>query len=132
MTIITPVRSIHAVLESEHIKNLLIGLAITFVAIEFGRAIYNVTFHPLAKFPGPFWAGVTPWWKTYEEVWKGNSLFHRLVDIHAQYGPIVRVSPNEVCAGLFLSILLSQYVVQLRILILRNLAFHWGTIISLQ
>lgn len=91
------VRSAFAVFESEHAKNLLTGLIITFFLIEIVRAIYNVTFHPLAKFPGPFWAGVTPWWKTYEEVWKGTSLYHKYEGLYAKYGPIIRVSPNEVC-----------------------------------
>ena len=32
------------------------------------QIVYNHFFHPLAKFPGPFWAGVTRLWLTYHNV----------------------------------------------------------------
>lgn len=50
------------------------------------KGIYNVTFHPLARFPGPKVAGVTEWWKTWIEVVRGESMVHVLVKLHKQYG----------------------------------------------
>ncbi|KIP07977.1 hypothetical protein PHLGIDRAFT_105021 [Phlebiopsis gigantea 11061_1 CR5-6] len=59
------------------------------------RGVYNLYFHPLAKFPGPKWAAVTGWWKTYVEVYKGESIIDKLFELHKIYGPIVRITPNE-------------------------------------
>ncbi|KAF8855457.1 putative cytochrome P450 [Acephala macrosclerotiorum] len=65
------------------------------VAYRLCWGVYNVTFHPLAKFPGPKAAGVTAWWKTWIEVVRGESMVHVLVELHRRYGDIVRVGPNE-------------------------------------
>jgi hypothetical protein len=44
------------------VTNLLLGL-IAYVALKFGwQIVYYRFFHPLAKFPGPFWASVTRLW----------------------------------------------------------------------
>ena len=47
---------------------------------------YYSFFHPLSKYPGPKLAGVTTWWKTYIELVKQESLAHKLIKLHAQYG----------------------------------------------
>ncbi|KAF2665808.1 averantin oxidoreductase [Microthyrium microscopicum] len=58
-----------------------------------GVVIYNRFFHPLAKFPGPFLNSVSD---LPGIVWvlQGRLPFktHRL---HEKYGPVVRLSPNE-------------------------------------
>ncbi|POS68949.1 cytochrome P450 [Diaporthe helianthi] len=58
-----------------------------------GRAIYNVFFHPLRKFPGPktmAW-GRLPWTATV----LGGKPYQKLLDLHDKYGPIVRIADNE-------------------------------------
>lgn len=55
--------------------------------------IYNVFFHPLRKFPGPLFAAASKipnaWYSTIGES-------HRYVArLHATYGEIVRITPNE-------------------------------------
>ncbi|KAB8255486.1 cytochrome P450 [Aspergillus pseudonomiae] len=55
--------------------------------------IYTRWFHPLAKFPGPFWASVTRLW-TLLHVLPGNAE-KRQMKLHAKYGPVVRIAPNE-------------------------------------
>ncbi|KAF2849812.1 cytochrome P450 monooxygenase-like protein [Plenodomus tracheiphilus IPT5] len=57
--------------------------------------IYNTYFHPLAQFPGPPLARVTIYWKAYTECIASRSFCHYLVELHAQYGDVVRVGPNE-------------------------------------
>lgn len=54
---------------------------------------YNAFFHPLRKYPGPLLnrASVIP--KQYY-LMKGTLPFH-VADLHAQYGPVVRIAPNE-------------------------------------
>lgn len=56
---------------------------------------YNIYLHPLASFPGPPLAGATVYWKAYIECIANRSFCHYLVDLHARYGDIVRVGPNE-------------------------------------
>ena len=56
--------------------------------------IYNLYFHPLAKYPGP---------KSYA-VWKIPLIFHRISgnsvrkvhELHEKYGENVRVAPDEI------------------------------------
>ena len=55
--------------------------------------IYNLYFHPLRKFPGPWLAAATP----YYFMWKiilgqKHTSAQRL---HEKYGEVVRVKPNE-------------------------------------
>ncbi|KAL7625624.1 hypothetical protein AAE478_004844 [Parahypoxylon ruwenzoriense] len=54
---------------------------------------YNIYFHPLSKYPGPRKAAATPWWLALPYV-KGTTP-KVLLDLHNQYGPVVRTSPNE-------------------------------------
>ncbi|RMJ14371.1 hypothetical protein CDV36_005981 [Fusarium kuroshium] len=58
------------------------------------KIIYNVFLHPLRHHPGPkLWSATRiPWcWNQYR-----GKLNHRLVDLHRQYGPTVRVAPDEI------------------------------------
>ncbi|KAJ0418634.1 cytochrome P450 [Aspergillus carlsbadensis] len=55
--------------------------------------IYARWFHPLAKFPGPFWASVTRIW-TVLHVLPGDTEKTQM-KLHAKYGPVVRIAPNE-------------------------------------
>lgn len=66
-------------------------LAFTVVA---AYIVYLRCFHPLADHPGPFWASLTNLWSFHLSL-KGNWP-HRLDELHLQYGPIVRIAPNEV------------------------------------
>lgn len=63
-------------------------------AIAYGvyTVIYNVYFHPLARFPGPAFAGATIYWKAYVECIANRSFCHELVGLHARYGEMVRYS----------------------------------------
>ncbi|KAL9093089.1 MAG: hypothetical protein Q9159_000448 [Coniocarpon cinnabarinum] len=56
--------------------------------------VYQRLFSPLAGIPGPFLASVSRFWLTYV-VWKGG-MHERLPALHRQYGPLVRMAPNEV------------------------------------
>ncbi|GJE98151.1 cytochrome P450 [Phanerochaete sordida] len=58
-------------------------------------AIYNLYFHPLAKYPGPRLAAATRWWKAYIELVQGESINNRLFGLHEEYGDVVRMAPNE-------------------------------------
>src|SRR4051812_17814529 len=55
-------------------------------------AIYRVTKHPLAKFPGPLLWRISIW-PTIWQCAKGKRHLD-LLEAHRKYGPIVRVAPN--------------------------------------
>ncbi|KAI2618667.1 cytochrome P450 [Hypomontagnella submonticulosa] len=59
-------------------------------------AVYRVTLHPLANIPGPKLAAMTWWYECYYEVFLGGKYFKRMAEMHREYGPIVRINPNEV------------------------------------
>ncbi|KAG4443210.1 hypothetical protein IFR05_001352 [Cadophora sp. M221] len=63
---------------------------ITYVVLT---ALYNLTFHPLAKFPGPKLDGAFDF-PRYWHMYKGNSAA-RFSSLHDQYGKVVRVAPNR-------------------------------------
>ncbi|KAL4739822.1 cytochrome P450 [Aspergillus similis] len=55
--------------------------------------IYTRWFHPLAKFPGPFWASVSRVW-TVLHVLPGDAEKTQR-KLHEKYGPVVRIAPDE-------------------------------------
>ncbi|KAK9773833.1 putative Cytochrome P450 ClCP1 [Seiridium cardinale] len=57
------------------------------------RIAYNVFFHPLRSFPGPFShrATILPW--AYY-IAKGGLAWH-VAELHERYGPVVRITPGE-------------------------------------
>ena len=55
--------------------------------------MYNVYFHPLAKFPGPRLAGLSRLWYCWYCL-RGD-LVYVLDDAHKKYGDVVRIAPNE-------------------------------------
>ncbi|KAK3203875.1 hypothetical protein GRF29_106g902064 [Pseudopithomyces chartarum] len=50
-----------------------------------GTIIYNVFFHPLAKFPGPWWAGASSYAEAYFDIVKGGRYFKKVEAMHARY-----------------------------------------------
>ncbi|KAJ4360936.1 uncharacterized protein N0V89_001505 [Didymosphaeria variabile] len=58
------------------------------------RTIYRIYFHPLSRIAGPILPKITSLWLHYHAyIGDEASTIHRL---HVQYGPYVRVAPNEV------------------------------------
>ncbi|CAJ2514334.1 Uu.00g024530.m01.CDS01 [Anthostomella pinea] len=58
--------------------------------------IYRVYFSPLSNIPGPKLAALTYLYEGYYEVWLGGKYFLKVAELHKQYGPIVRITPEEV------------------------------------
>ncbi|GAM37558.1 benzoate 4-monooxygenase cytochrome P450 [Talaromyces pinophilus] len=58
-------------------------------------AIYNIWFHPLAKFPGPKIAVIGPWYEAYYDIIKDGRYLWQIEKMHEKYGPIVRVNAHE-------------------------------------
>ena len=61
-------------------------LLYSWVAYNIAKAVYNLYFHPLAKYPGPGFAAASDWWQVYIEVLAAGSLSTELWKLHEQYG----------------------------------------------
>ncbi|RDW65807.1 uncharacterized protein DSM5745_09546 [Aspergillus mulundensis] len=59
-------------------------------------AIYRITLHPLARFPGPKLAAATGWYEFYYDVIRIGTFVYKVEEMHKQYGPIVRINPHEI------------------------------------
>ncbi|PYI24529.1 putative cytochrome P450 [Aspergillus violaceofuscus CBS 115571] len=68
-------------------------LCVPLLVFTITRSLYNLYFHPLAGFPGPLLARTSLAWRIYHSM---GGRFHRVIDQqHRRYGPVFRVSPNE-------------------------------------
>ncbi|TID07058.1 Isotrichodermin C-15 hydroxylase [Colletotrichum higginsianum] len=56
-------------------------------------ALYNYYFHPIAHVRGPFIASISPIWLIRSV--SGHRLNNDIERVHAKYGPVVRIGPNE-------------------------------------
>lgn len=68
----------------------LLALALGIVVVSLVRSYF---FHPLRKFPGPFWAAHTDLWRLYYLC--SRRMPDKLLEMHEKYGPVVRFAPNE-------------------------------------
>jgi cytochrome P450 len=57
------------------------------------RCIYNIYFHPLAKYPGPLLAKISPIYSIWG-LFRGRWPFD-VHQLHLKYGPVVRLMPSE-------------------------------------
>ncbi|KAI1381331.1 benzoate 4-monooxygenase cytochrome P450 [Hypoxylon crocopeplum] len=81
------------------ISELLTFTVFLILALGITKAIYNLFFHPLASLPGPKLYAVSPIPISWSRL-NGASPFV-FAELHEKYGPIIRVSPDEVsCTGL--------------------------------
>ena len=63
---------------------------------DLALALYRITLHPLAKFPGSKIAAATYWHETYHDVFKGHQYIWKIQAMHKQYGPVIRTNPDDV------------------------------------
>ena len=75
------------------IAGLSISVALSLLCYQFSIYVYNFWFHPLANYPGPKLAAVSCIPRIRRAL-RGD-VFFWIVDLHLQYGEVVRVSPNE-------------------------------------
>jgi hypothetical protein len=58
--------------------------------------VYPLFFHPLAQISGPKLAALTFLYQTYYSFKDGSRFYKQVGLLHEKYGPIVRITPNEV------------------------------------
>lgn len=64
-----------------------------YLAYGAGVAVYNVTLHPLAKFPGPILQSAFKFPMLWS-LFKGTAT-HETKELHIQYGDVVRIAPDH-------------------------------------
>lgn len=74
-----------------HTAYLLLFLGIIFLIIF---VVYQRWLHPLAEYPGPFWASVTDLWQV-QQFLSLKQPYH-LTELHEKYGPFVRYGPDKI------------------------------------
>ncbi|KAE8351605.1 cytochrome P450 [Aspergillus coremiiformis] len=72
---------------------LIAGVAILVTMGAIASALYNVFFHPLSTYRGPWIATATRMWYAWHSV--NGSLPFAIHELHLRYGDVVRVAPNE-------------------------------------
>ncbi|KAF4474743.1 Cyrochrome P450 monooxygenase [Colletotrichum fructicola Nara gc5] len=87
VTIVNAWPSVSQVLQSAIALWLLYGILL---------AIYRITCHPLAAIPGPKLAAATSWYEIWFDVVRWGRYTHEIKRMHEIYGPIIRISPDEV------------------------------------
>jgi len=75
----------------------IIYVAVNHWALVIGLAVgtwltKNYFNHGLNKFPGPFVAGFTDWWRFFDVL--GRRHEHTQIALHKKHGDIVRLGPN--------------------------------------
>lgn len=55
--------------------------------------IYQRFFHPLAAYPGPFWASITDVWQVSQFLSLNQPYY--LTELHEKHGPFVRYGPDK-------------------------------------
>lgn len=71
---------------------ILVVVFLAAILYALGRGVYNVVLHPLRTYPGPFLWRTTSAFSDYH-TFRGT-LHTKVVQFHAQYGPVVRLAPN--------------------------------------
>ncbi|KAF1731349.1 Trichodiene oxygenase [Beauveria bassiana] len=57
---------------------------------------YRLWYSPIAHLPGPKLAALTQYYEFYYDIVLGGQYTFRIVEMHKEYGPVVRISPWEV------------------------------------
>ncbi|KAI1435761.1 cytochrome P450-like protein [Xylaria sp. CBS 124048] len=68
-------------------------LLIVLVPYILAVIIYRLTWHPLAKYPGPLLGRITDWYIVIHSLVGDRHI--RLLELHDTYGPVVRFGPNR-------------------------------------
>ena len=78
-------------------STLLTGAFAAFTLFLLAKYVYRVTFHPLAKFPGPRLAALTNLYGASYDLHPDHSYCKQLPALHDRYGSISILGPTDGC-----------------------------------
>ncbi|KAF2712348.1 cytochrome P450 monooxygenase-like protein [Pleomassaria siparia CBS 279.74] len=74
----------------------IVWLITLWIVYRVSIALYNISpLHPLYRFPGPKISGATYLYEAYYDWWLLGRYGKVIARMHQQYGPIVRINPDE-------------------------------------
>lgn len=62
--------------------------------LSLALTLYRLYLHPLSRIPGPRLAAISSAWYAHQV--RNGRMLQLGKTLHKQYGPVVRVSPNEI------------------------------------
>lgn len=74
-------------------------LLVIFLVYLVSTIIYRLYLSPVSHIPGPRLAALTWWYEFYYDIILGGQYVFKIIDLHREYGPIVRINPCEVHIG---------------------------------
>jgi cytochrome P450 len=77
------------------VNHVVLTLIFLFTLYLFSLAVYRLFLHPLAGYPGPRIAALTVWYEFYYDGLKRGRYTFEIQRMHEKYGPVVRISPDE-------------------------------------
>ncbi|KAE8409388.1 cytochrome P450 [Aspergillus pseudonomiae] len=76
-------------------SQLVVALVTSWLTHRVYLIVYRLYFHRLAKFPGPRLAAISTLYRAFYQIWKDGKLIEHATELHDLYGPVIRISPNE-------------------------------------
>ncbi|PYH76233.1 cytochrome P450, partial [Aspergillus uvarum CBS 121591] len=77
------------------IGTILLDLSLVGLVYAAALIFYRLSLSPLARFPGPRLAAATGLYEMYYQLIKGGIFTWQINRLHDQYGPIIRIKPDE-------------------------------------
>ncbi len=57
------------------------------------KSFYNIFFHPLRRYPGPWYCSISNIWYSFHS--SNGRLARKISSLHERYGHVVRIAPKE-------------------------------------
>ncbi|KAH6628941.1 cytochrome P450 [Chaetomium tenue] len=88
----------HAEQLSQYWGHLVVSVLSAYLVYGIAVGVHRLYLSPLGRagIPGPKLAALTFFYEAYYEAWLGGQMFQHVRELHKKYGPVVRITPDEV------------------------------------
>jgi len=80
-------------------RNIYLQSLYLYIAASVLSSLYAAFLGPLRKIPGPLFAKLSSYYLPYHLLFRSTNFTKLFSRLHAQYGPVIRIGPNEVHAA---------------------------------